>query len=126
MTDHGRAGDLGWLAAQPAGRPATCLAWRILSYPLRNVRGVQLDLLLARVRRGDSTNVSFDDLVRLGQALDFLEVGGWGSHRVFAHPNVPELVNLQVERGQAKRYQLRQGAARHAGTVCRWRRSDES
>jgi hypothetical protein len=37
-----------------------------------------------------------------------------------------KLVSLQVERGQAKRYQLRQGAARHAGTVCRGRRSDES
>lgn len=37
----------------------------------------------------------------------FREVGGRGSHRVFAHPNVPGLVNLQVERGQAKRYQVR-------------------
>jgi hypothetical protein len=38
----------------------------------------------------------------------FREVGGRGSHRVFAHPDVAELVNLQVERGQAKRYQVRQ------------------
>jgi predicted RNA binding protein YcfA (HicA-like mRNA interferase family) len=83
------------------------LAWRILSYPLRNVRGVKP----ARVWRGDITNVSFDDLVRLVQALGFREVGGRGSHRVFGHPNVPELVNLQVERGQAKRYQVRQVAS---------------
>jgi hypothetical protein len=41
------------------------LAWRILSYPLRNVRGVQP----ARIWRGDITNVSFDDLVRLVQAV---------------------------------------------------------
>ncbi|MCA1705690.1 MAG: hypothetical protein LC808_21495 [Actinobacteria bacterium] len=35
--------------------------------------------------------------------------GGGGSHRVFAHPDVAELVNLQdIERGQAKRYQVRQ------------------
>ncbi len=27
---------------------------------------------------------------------------------MFAHPGVAELVNLQVERGQAKRYQVRQ------------------
>ncbi len=52
--------------------------------------------------------VSFDDLVCLVQAPGFREVGGRGSHRVFAHPDVAELVNLQVERGQAKRYQLRQ------------------
>ena len=52
--------------------------------------------------------MSFDDLVRLVLALGFREVGGRGSHRVFAHPDVPELVNLQEERGQAKRYQVRQ------------------
>jgi len=54
--------------------------------------------------------VSFDDLVRLVLALGFREVGGRGSHRVFAHPGVAELINLQVERGQAKRYQVRQVA----------------
>lgn len=53
--------------------------------------------------------MSFDDLVRLVQALGFREVGGKGSHRVFA-PDVAELVNLQAERGQAKRYQVRQVA----------------
>lgn len=68
------------------------------------------DLLLARIRRGDLTNVSFDDLVRLVEALGFRDVGGRGSHRVFAHPRLPELINLQVERGQAKRYQVRQVA----------------
>lgn len=38
----------------------------------------------------------------------FRVVGGRGSHRVLEHPNVPELANLQVERGQAKCYQVRQ------------------
>ena len=64
--------------------------------------------LLARLQRGDVANVSFDGLVRLVQALGFREVGGRGSHRVFAHPDVAELMNLQVERGQAKRYQVGQ------------------
>jgi hypothetical protein len=32
------------------------------------------------------------------------------SHQVFVHSRLPELVNLQVERGQAKRYQVRQVA----------------
>ena len=54
--------------------------------------------------------MSFDDLVRLVLALGFREVGDRGSHRVFAHPGVAELVNLQIERGQAKRYQVRQVA----------------
>lgn len=91
--------------------PPDLLTWRNLPYFLRNARGVKPDLLLARIRRGDSTDVSFDDLVRLVQALGFREVGGRGSHRVFAPPNVPELLNLQVECGQAKRYQVRQVAS---------------
>lgn len=79
-----------------------------LSYRFPNVRAVKPELLLVRIRRGDTSNVSFHDLVCLVQALGFREIGGKGSHRVFAHPDVTELVNLQVERGQAKRYQVRQ------------------
>lgn len=68
-----------------------------MSYLLRTVRDVKPDLLLARIRRGDITNVSFGDLVRLVEARGFREVGGRGSHRVFAHP-------------EAKRHQVRQVA----------------
>ena len=91
---------VGWVPASHVG--ALC---RTSSVPSA---GVKPDVLLARIRRADNTNVSFDDLVRLVQALGFREVGGRGSHRVFAHPDVAELVNLQVERRQAKRYQVRQ------------------
>jgi len=31
-----------------------------------------------------------------------------GSHHIFVHPDVPELLNLQEVRGQAKPYQIRQ------------------
>jgi hypothetical protein len=31
-----------------------------------------------------------------------------GSNNIFAHPDVPELLNLQELRGQAKPYQIRQ------------------
>ena len=31
-----------------------------------------------------------------------------GSHHIFVHPEVPELVNLQEVRGMAKAYQVRQ------------------
>ena len=48
------------------------------------------------------------DLVKLVVALGFQEVGGRGSHRVFARVGVAELVNLQEEKGEAKRYQVRQ------------------
>jgi hypothetical protein len=31
-----------------------------------------------------------------------------GSHRIYLHPTIPELVNLQDVGGQAKPYQIRQ------------------
>jgi len=31
-----------------------------------------------------------------------------GSHHIFAHPDIPQLVNLQSARGEAKPYQIRQ------------------
>jgi predicted RNA binding protein YcfA (HicA-like mRNA interferase family) len=67
--------------------------------------------LLRRILHGDVVNVDYDDLVRLVIALGFRELGGRGSHRVFAHPDVNELVNLQESKGQAKPYQVRQVAA---------------
>jgi HicA toxin of bacterial toxin-antitoxin, len=54
------------------------------------------------------TNVRFSDLVLLLEALGFEEIGGKGSHRVFARPGVVEFVNLQQVQGQAKPYQVRQ------------------
>ncbi len=64
--------------------------------------------LLARVARGDLANVSFSDMRRLVEAFGFELRRTSGSHHVFVHPEVPELVNLQDVRGQAKPYQIRQ------------------
>ena len=64
--------------------------------------------LLNRIATGAVTNVSFSDLVVLLDALGFKEVGGRGSHRVFMRPGVIEILTLQVQRGQAKPYQVRQ------------------
>jgi hypothetical protein len=64
--------------------------------------------VLNRTLRGEVANIDFVDLVNLVLALGFVEVGGRGSHRVFARVGVKELINLQAERGQAKPYQVRQ------------------
>lgn len=64
--------------------------------------------LLARVARGDLANVSFTDMRRLVEAFGFELRRTSGSHHVFIHPDVRELVNLQEVRGQAKPYQVRQ------------------
>jgi predicted RNA binding protein YcfA (HicA-like mRNA interferase family) len=64
--------------------------------------------LLARLARGDVANVSFSDMRRLVETFGFELRRTSGSHHVFVHPEVRELVNLQDVRGQAKPYQVRQ------------------
>ena len=48
------------------------------------------------------------DLLSLVEDLDFERRRVSGSHHIFAHPDVPELINLQDVQGQAKPYQVRQ------------------
>jgi hypothetical protein len=64
--------------------------------------------LLARLARGDLANVSFSDMRRLVESFGFELRRTSGSHHIFVHPDVPELLNLQEVRGQAKPYQARQ------------------
>lgn len=64
--------------------------------------------LLKRLARGDLQNVSFADLQRLVEAFGFTLLRVSGSHHIFSHPDVPDLVNLQEVKGQAKPYQIRQ------------------
>jgi predicted RNA binding protein YcfA (HicA-like mRNA interferase family) len=64
--------------------------------------------LLARLARGELQNVAFADMQRLVESFGFALVRISGSHHIFSHPAVPELVNLQEVRGEAKPYQVRQ------------------
>ena len=64
--------------------------------------------LLARLARGDLANVSFSDVRRPFESFGFELRRTSGSHHIFVHPDVPELLNLQEVRGQAKPYQIRQ------------------
>jgi hypothetical protein len=64
--------------------------------------------LLTRIVRGDLANVSLSDMRRLVEGFGFELRRTSGSHHVFVHPDVRELLNLQDVRGQAKPYQIRQ------------------
>ena len=64
--------------------------------------------LLIRLARGSVANVDFSDLCVLVEALGFELRRVSGSHHVFAHPPIAELINVQSVRGQAKPYQVRQ------------------
>ena len=69
---------------------------------------MQPRILLARVSRGDVQNVAITDFCRLIEQFGFSRVRTAGSHQIYAHPAIPELVNLQEVGGEAKPYQIRQ------------------
>jgi predicted RNA binding protein YcfA (HicA-like mRNA interferase family) len=53
-------------------------------------------------------NMRFSEMVNLAEAFGFRLSRVNGSHHIFTHPQVPELVNIQEVKGQAKPYQIRQ------------------
>ena len=53
-------------------------------------------------------NLSFRDMVRLVEAFGFELARINGSHHIFEHLQVSELINLQNYKGQAKPYQINQ------------------
>ena len=63
--------------------------------------------LLQKILDG-SKNVRFQDMASLAQAFGFRLARVQGSHHIFTHPGIPELVNLQNVHGQAKPYQIKQ------------------
>jgi HicA toxin of bacterial toxin-antitoxin, len=64
--------------------------------------------LLQRLAGGAFQNVSFSDFRGLVESFGFTLDRVNGSHHIFTHPQIPELVNLQEVRGEAKPYQMRQ------------------
>ena len=55
-----------------------------------------------------SRNIRFEDLRRLLEAFGFRLSRTSGSHHIFTHPDIPELMNIQEVHGEAKPYQIRQ------------------
>ena len=64
--------------------------------------------LLIRLTLGALQNVSFKDMINLIKGFGFEVKNVRGSHHVFTHVDIPELLNLQEVRGEAKPYQIRQ------------------
>ena len=64
--------------------------------------------LLRRLSQGAVHNVAFDDLIGLLEGLGFRIVRTTGRHHIFSRPGVPEMINIQPVRGEAKPYQIRQ------------------
>jgi predicted RNA binding protein YcfA (HicA-like mRNA interferase family) len=77
------------------------------------VEGGEIDIsmkrrkLLEKVLAG-SKDIRFNEIVTLVEAFGFHLSRVRGSHHIFVHPQVQELVNLQNVNGKAKPYQIRQ------------------
>jgi len=54
------------------------------------------------------TNIRFSEFVVLVESFGFYLSRVNGSHHIFVHPDIPELVNIQNVKGKAKPYQIRQ------------------
>ena len=64
--------------------------------------------LLKKLAQGDLRNVAFADMVSLITGFGFILKRTRGSHHIFTHPALPEMINLQDVGGEAKPYQIRQ------------------
>ena len=63
--------------------------------------------LLKKIISG-SKNVKFSDMINIVKGFGLELSRTEGSHHIFYLPDIPELVNLQNVKGQAKPYQIRQ------------------
>lgn len=53
-------------------------------------------------------NLRFSDMIKLVESFGFYLSRQQGSHQVFVHADIPELINLQDVKGQVKPYQVNQ------------------
>jgi predicted RNA binding protein YcfA (HicA-like mRNA interferase family) len=56
----------------------------------------------------ESKNIQFGEMTALAEAFGFHLSRIRGSHHIFSHPEVPELLNLQNVSGKVKPYQVSQ------------------
>src|SRR6266545_18341 len=73
----------------------------------RRGRRVKKTKLLRRALSG-SKSLRFSELVGLAEAFGFRLSRVSGSHHIFVHKKVPELLNVQDVGGEAKPYQIKQ------------------
>jgi predicted RNA binding protein YcfA (HicA-like mRNA interferase family) len=63
--------------------------------------------LLEKVLSG-SKNIQFNEMVTLIEAFGFRLSRINGSHHIFKHTEVPEIINIQNKKGKVTPYQVRQ------------------
>lgn len=61
-----------------------------------------------QLARNNPGGLRFSDLCRLAEAFGFELQRQKGSHRIYAHDGLSQIMNFQNDRGSAKAYQVRQ------------------
>ena len=64
--------------------------------------------LYQRLLSGAVNNIDIDDIIDLANGFGFVLKRTRGSHNVLECSNIPEIINLQHQNGQAKPYQIKQ------------------
>lgn len=70
--------------------------------------GSKSQKLLLRLTAGNLKNVRFRDFQKLLEETGFTLSRISGSHHLYSHPDVMEIVNIQNVNSEAKPYQIRQ------------------
>jgi predicted RNA binding protein YcfA (HicA-like mRNA interferase family) len=69
---------------------------------------VEKKKLLEKLLSGSHT-IRFDEFIGLLQSIGFVQDRSKGSHHIFSHPDVDEILSIQPRKdGKAKPYQLKQ------------------
>jgi predicted RNA binding protein YcfA (HicA-like mRNA interferase family) len=66
------------------------------------------DKLLQGLLAGNFQNIAFNDIKKLLKAYGFVLERISGSHHIFTHEMIRDIVNIQNVKGKAKPYQIRQ------------------
>ena len=64
--------------------------------------------LLLKLLAGDMQNVKFKDFQKLVEEFGFVLSRISGSHHIYTHGEIQDIINLQNVKGYAKPYQIRQ------------------
>jgi len=68
---------------------------------------MQKQKLLKKLLSG-SKNIHFTEVIACAESFGFQLKHISGSHHIYTHPGIPELLNLQNVKGKAKPYQIKQ------------------
>lgn len=69
---------------------------------------MNIEKQIRKLHLGYRYNISFRDFVSIIEKFGFRRIRTNGSHNIFKHSKVQELINIQNVRGQAKPYQIKQ------------------